>query len=98
MEENTNLMAINFDTSGMMSIIAESFDRIITVVEEIKERIASGLSGLCLTIGEIVNSFIHCIASPREWHLMKYSKRRRIRKKYRDRLLLRLAIALDYIE
>lgn len=87
-------MAINFDLSGMMTIIAEGFDRIRTAFEEIKEKIASGVGPM---LREIIDYFIYCIASPREWHLMKYSKRRRIRKKYRDQLLRRLAFALDYV-
>ena len=105
MEENTNLMAINFDLSGMMTIIAEGIDRIRTAFEEIKEIIASSVGPMlravpCIAFKrdrEIIDHFIYCIASPREWHLMKYSKRRRIRKKYRDQLLRRLAFALDYV-
>jgi hypothetical protein len=95
MEENTNLMDINLDLSGMIAPIIEAFNRLRVVTEEIKETI---LSGFLPMIRKINDSFIHCISSPREWHLMKYSKKQRIRKKYRDRLLRRLAFVLvDYV-
>ena len=67
--------------------------RIQTVTEALKK-----MGGAMLQIGRIIAAVARLmrdiafskVASPREYHLYKYAKRARIRKKYRDRLFARL--------
>lgn len=68
------------------------------LMKSLYEKLVPTVQAACKAWKIFYEAVLYVVASEKEWHLMKYSKKRRIRKKYRDRLSRRLSEKLKEIK
>lgn len=68
------------------------------LMKSLYEKLVPIVQVACKVLKNFYEAALYAVASKKEWHLMKYSKKRRIRKKYRDRLSRRLSEKLKEIK
>lgn len=76
----------------------EAMDRLVEAARNVANAIIEAFRDLAKAVGACLRNFInqlYCtVATPREYHLMMHSNKRRVRKKWRGILHRRLMTAL----
>ena len=79
--------------------VKEAMFQIIEAFRNAARQIAEMLTPIIRAATEIVSKWIsyglRLVATPKEWHIYKHTKKRRTREKYRKRLTLRLLAFLS---
>lgn len=82
----------------IVEALSESIAKVIEAITPVFEEFARAVSSAIKVITErfevIWDALLHSVATRKEWHLYKYAKRYRTRKKYKRRLTLRLMAQL----
>ena len=97
--ENTALVPYTppLDAAALESLGA-AWLRVVEAARRLKEAVLEAFAPVMRSLGDVVGSLyesmLRCVATGREWHLMKHARRSRTRRKYRSRLSRRLLTLL----
>ena len=83
MNESTPLEKLRIASAHLGQALSEVADAIMPYIREALEPVYT----LAFVLHE---QKLHSVATSKEWHLYKHSKKKRVRKKYRNRLEHRL--------
>lgn len=82
--------AVAFVNERLPAVI-EAFTAAISVFTNALKGAADGIARLARQFDIGMDEQMKAVATPKEWHLMNHAKKARTRKKYRNRLIKRLA-------